>query len=89
MIELYRQEAERQRQLDMERRKFERLLAAASGAGFGIFVSIAGEIFRIIGGPTIIAQTLRTPGAAHALELSCHTRSVAVSCSMLQLGSAY
>jgi hypothetical protein len=58
-----RQESERQRQIDIEKRKFERLVAAASGAGFGIFVSIVGETFRLIGGPTIIAQTLRTPGA--------------------------
>ena len=63
-----RQESERQRQMDIEKRKFERLIAAAGGAGFGIFVSIAGETFRIIGGPTIIAQTLRTPGARRTTQ---------------------
>ena len=71
-----RLEAEQKRQQEAERRRVERFLAAAGGAGFGITISLFGEIFRMIGGPTIIANVLRTPGTLQGtvvpVRLECY-----------------
>ena len=57
------------RELEVEKRKVERVLAAAGGASVGVGISFFVEAFRIIGGPTIVAQILRTPGAHHSQHL--------------------
>jgi hypothetical protein len=51
-----------QREIEAEKRKIERVLAAAGGASVGVGIGFFLEFFRIIGGPTLVAQILRTPG---------------------------
>jgi hypothetical protein len=67
-----------QRELEAEKRKIERVLAAAGGASVGVSIGFFVEAFRIIGGPTIVAQILRTPGVV--LETAC-SFSVVQFCS--------